>query len=138
MEVLINNLRAEENIHILGSQKKKDLLKKMNDAHIFIISSVTAKDGDQEGQGLVLQEAQAMGLPILSTYHNGIPEGVVDKKSGFLVPERDVDALADRLNYLIEHPNTWQDMGKTGREFVEKKYDIKKLNQKLVEIYQRL
>ena len=110
----------------------------MNESHIFILSSITAKDGDQEGQGLVLQEAQAMGLPILSTYHNGIPEGVVDKKSGFLVPERDVDALADRLNYLIEHPNTWQDMGKTGREFVEKKYDIKKLNQKLVEIYQRL
>jgi len=40
--------------------------------------------------------------------------------------------------YLIEHPEIWPEMGKYGRKFVEEKYDIKKLNQKLVEIYQNL
>jgi len=68
----------------------------------------------------------------------GIPEGVLNGKSGFLVPEKDVDALAEKIVYLIEHPEIWPDMGKYERKFVEEKYDIKKLNQKLVEIYQNL
>ena len=79
-----------------------------------------------------------MGLPIVSTLHNGIPEGVLDGKSGFLVPERDVDALTEKLEYLIEHPEIWPDMGQYGRKFVEERYDINKLNQRLVEIYQNL
>jgi len=77
-------------------------------------------------------------LPVISTYHTGIPEVIVEGKSGFLVPEKDVDALAERLEYLIEHPEIWPEMGRYGRKFVEEKYDIKKLNQKLVEIYQNL
>ena len=47
-----------------------------------------------------------------------------------------IDALASKLSYLIEHPEVWQEMGKAGREFVEKKYDIKILNDRLVEIYE--
>ena len=43
-----------------------------------------------------MQEAQAVGLPVVSTLHNGIPDGVLDGKTGFLVPEKDVDALAER------------------------------------------
>ena len=88
-----------------------------------------------EGQGLVLQEAQAMGLPVVSTWHNGIPEGVLDDVSGFLVPERDVHALAEKLFYLIEHPELWPAMGRAGRKFVEQRYDIKQLNKELVELY---
>ena len=102
------------------------------------MSSVTASDGDKEGQGLVLQEAQGMGLPVLSTLHNGIPDGVLDGKSGFLVPERDVDGLAQKLDYLLENPQVWSEMGLAGRKFVEQHYDINKLNDKLVQIYQDL
>ena len=78
------------------------------------------------------------GLPIISSYHTGIPEIVVDGESGFLVPEKNVDALVERLEYLIEHPELWPSIGKCGRKYVEGKYDIKRLNQKLVEIYQDL
>jgi colanic acid/amylovoran biosynthesis glycosyltransferase len=114
------------------------LRKLFQEADIFVLTSVKATDGDMEGQGLVLQEAQAVGLPVLSTLHNGIPEGVIDGKSGFLVPERDVDALTERLQYLIEHPELWPEMGRCGRKFVEVKYDIKMLNSKLVRIYDAL
>lgn len=87
---------------------------------------------------MVLAETQFIGLPVISTLHNGIPEGVLDGKSGFLVPELNVEALAERLHYLIEHPEVWPEMGRCGRDFVEKHYDIKKLNQQLVKIYQNL
>jgi colanic acid/amylovoran biosynthesis glycosyltransferase len=63
---------------------------------------------------------------------------VVDGKSGFLVPAKDVDALIEKIEYLIEHPELWSKMGRYGRKFVEQKYNIKKLNQQLVGIYQNL
>ena len=122
----------------MGFKTHDELQQLYADAHIFILSSVTSADGDKEGQGLVLQEAQAMGLPVLSTLHNGIPDGVLDGESGFLVPERDVDALAQKLNYLIEHPELWSEMGKAGRAFVEENFNIDKLNDRLVEIFQSL
>ena len=102
------------------------------------LPSITASNGDQEGIPVVLMEAQATGLPIISTYHTGIPEVVIDGKSGFLVHEKDVDALAEKLEYLIKHPEIWPEMGRYGRKHVEEKYDIKKLNQQLVKIYQNL
>jgi colanic acid/amylovoran biosynthesis glycosyltransferase len=46
--------------------------------------------------------------------------------------------LAERLTYLIEHPEIWPEMGRAGRAFVEANYDINKLNDRLVEIYEQL
>ena len=83
-------------------------------------------------------EAMALGLPIVSTRHSGIPELVKDGFSGFLVAERDVDALADRLSHLVEHPEIWPEVGGAGRAFVEANYNIDKLNDRLIEIYQSL
>jgi len=136
LERLILDLGVKDKVHLLGWLERNEVIRVMDESHIFILSSVTAKNGDQEGQGVVLQEVQAMGLPVLATLHNGIPEGVVDGRSGFLVPERDVDALAEKLEYLIEHPELWVEMGRFGRKFVEENYEIKKLTRKLVEIYE--
>jgi colanic acid/amylovoran biosynthesis glycosyltransferase len=83
-------------------------------------------------------EALARGLPVVSTLHSGIPEAVLNGESGFLVHERDVDALAEKLDYLIEHPQLRPEMGRKGRKYVEEHYDLDKLNDRLVEIYRRL
>jgi colanic acid/amylovoran biosynthesis glycosyltransferase len=79
-----------------------------------------------------------MGLPVVSTLHSGIPEGVLDGRSGFLVPERDVEAVAGRLRCLIDHPERWGDMGRAGRSLMEEHADIEKLNDRLVQVYKRL
>ena len=136
LESLVLKLGIKNYIKFLGAVEQDEVLALYQQAHIFVLPSITARNGDQEGIPVVLMEAQATGLPIISTYHTGIPEVVVDGKTGFLVPEEDVDALAERLEYLIEHPELWPDMGHAGRKFVEEKYDIKRLNQNLVEIYQ--
>lgn len=141
---LLNHLKSltvelgiQDYVIFLGVLTKEEVLQYYVKAHIFVLSSVTAKDGDMEGQALVLQEAQASGIPVISTFHNGIPEGVLNGESGILVPEKDVDALVSALNVLIEHPKRWPEMGKIGRAFVEKKYDQKKLTKQLVAIYGR-
>lgn len=135
LENLIGALNIGHAVQLVGWKTQEDVAALCSDAHLFMLPSVTAADGDTEGQALVLQEAQAMGLPILSTLHNGIPDGVLDGQSGFLVPERDEEALADRLSYLVEHPNLWSAMGHAGRTFVEDRYDIEKLNDRLVTIF---
>lgn len=135
---LIKNLQIERRIHLLGWVDDKELDYLYRTSHIFLHPSVTPSDGDMEGQGVVLLEAQAYGLPVIATKYSAFPESVVDGKSGFLVPEKDVDALAERIKYLIEHSEIWPEMGRCGRKFVEEKYDIKRLNQRLVKIYKAL
>lgn len=125
-------------VHFVGSVDQEQAAKLYAKAHVFMLPSITSKHFDREGQALVLQEAQACGLPVLSTLHNGIPEGVIDGKTAFLVPEKDVDALADKLEYLITNPQIWGQMGQAGRELVEQVFTSKILNHQLIELYKRI
>jgi len=138
LEDLTGNLKVEDNVELLGWKRQDEVSELMEKSEIFIAPSVTSSEGDQEGIPVVLMEAMATGLPVLSTKHSGIPELVRDGESGFLVPERDVDAMAGRLEYLIEHHEVWPEMGQAGRKFVEENYNVHKLNKCLVEIYQKL
>ncbi|MGF1459197.1 MAG: glycosyltransferase [Leptolyngbyaceae cyanobacterium] len=137
-EHLIKALGVEDQVNLLGWRNEQEIIQILNQAHIFIAPSVTAEDGNQDAPINVLKEAMAMGLPVVSTLHGGIPELVQEGKSGFLVPERDTEALAEKLKYLILHPQKWADMGRAGRHFVEENYDIHKLNDRLVQLYHHL
>ncbi|HIK07843.1 MAG TPA: glycosyltransferase [Trichormus sp. M33_DOE_039] len=137
-ELLITELNIGHIAKLLGWKQQKEIVEILDHAHIFIAPSVTAVDGNQDAPVNTLKEAMAMGLPVISTRHGGIPELVEDGVSGFLVPERDVDAIANKLSYLITHPELWENMGKAGRNCVENKYDMNKLNDELVAIYQQL
>jgi hypothetical protein len=77
----------------------------------------------------------AAGLPVVSTVHAGIPELVVDGESGFLVPERDVDLLAERITFLCDHPEIWPQMSHAARRKVETEFDIGRLSMDLVTLY---
>ena len=109
-----------------------------NESHIFILACVTANDGQQEGIPNVLKEAMACGLPVVSTYHSGIDELVVDNEAGFLAPEKDVEALVGKLRYLIEHPKTWAETGQNARAAVEENFNSKRLSETLESIYNGL
>jgi colanic acid/amylovoran biosynthesis glycosyltransferase len=135
----IKDCGLSNDISITGYISHNEYKKMSKNHHILISPSVHSGNGDAEGGfPVVLTEMAASGMPILATKHCDIPEIVIDKKNGFLVPERDVDALSEKLEYLIRHPEIWTEMGQAGRKFVEKRYDIKKLNQRLVKIYSAL
>ena len=138
LETMVSELGIANHVKFFGAIEQEEVLALYNQAHFFVLASVTANDGDQEGIPVVLMEAQSVGLPVVSTYHSGIPEGVINGKSGFLVPEKDVDALAEKIKYLIEHPELWPDMGRQGRKLVEEKFNINILNQQLSEIFHTL
>jgi len=136
LEDLIKDLRIDGKVKLFGYQNHEFYRAELNKAQIFMAPSFTASDGDSEGGApTVLIEAQASGLPILSTYHADIPEVVLDGTSGFLVPEKDIDALAEKLLLLLEHPELRRKMGLAGREHVEKNYNIFHEAGKLEQVY---
>ena len=134
----VSDLGLESRVNLFGAGTQEDVRQHVMEAHLFLLPSITDKSGDQEGIPVSLMEAMATGLPILSTYHTGIPELVQDGVSGFLVSERDIEALAEKLEYLIEHPEVWPEMGRQGRARVADLHDIHKLNRHLLESYQAL
>jgi colanic acid/amylovoran biosynthesis glycosyltransferase len=138
LTALIEELGASGRIALKGALNGDEVRQAMASAHLFVLTSVTAADGDQEGTPVSLLEAQATGLPVVSTAHSGIPEIVADQQSGYLVPERDVATLADRLVHLFEHPDIWPRMGRHGRRLMEERHDIRQLNLALSDLYERV
>ena len=135
---LIRDLSIEESVHLLGWRSQPEVQVLLRQADILLAPSVTAVNGDQEGTPTVLLEAMATGLPIVATRHGGIPEQVIDGEQGYLVPERDVEALVERLSHLADHPSLRREMGDRGRRRVQEAFDMETLNDRLVQLYSKL
>ena len=120
---LVNKLDLERKVIFLGAQPQTVVQEEMKNADIFVLTSVTAQNGDKEGIPIVLMEAQAMGLPVISTLHSGIPEVVIDRKTGYLVPEKDIKAIVDKMRKLLSDVNLRKKMGIEGNKFICKNYD---------------
>ena len=138
LQQLIEKLNVNDIVTLLGQKDQQEIIEILNNSHIFVAPSITSSDGEQDAPINTLKEAMAIGLPVISTLHGGIPELVEDGKSGFLVPERHADSIAKKLSYLIDNPQLWSEMGRSGRAYVEKHYDLNRLNDKLVNDYQQL
>lgn len=138
LQQLIQSLNITDKVKLVGWKTQPEIIDILDQSDIFIAPSVTAKDGNQDAPVNTLKEAMIMGLPVIATTHGGIPELVKDGISGFLVPERDAEAIAKKLIDLIEHPAIWSSMGRAGRAYVESHYDMNKLNDELVEIYHQV
>jgi glycosyltransferase involved in cell wall biosynthesis len=104
---------------------------------IVVTPSRTASDGDAESLGLVNVEAQACGVPVLSTRHGGIPEAVA-AEAGVLVDEGDVAALTASLIDLVQHPERWPAMGRAGRAHVEQHFELTDRVRQVEELYATL
>ncbi|MFQ6066051.1 MAG: glycosyltransferase [bacterium] len=138
LENLVDSLNLSHRVQFLGMLPHEEVQRKMEASDIFLSPNVTASDGNREGIPNTIKEAMATGLPVVSTYHAGIPELVIDRKTGFLVPEKDVEGLVDRLDQLITHPELWEKLGSRGREVVEEKFNLFKQVRKLEKIYKSL
>jgi colanic acid/amylovoran biosynthesis glycosyltransferase len=105
---------------------------------VLLAPHVTAADGDEEGIPNVLKEAMALGLPVVTTAHSGIPELVTDGRTGFVAPERDVAGLVRGTLALLDGTERWASITVAARAAVERGFDIDRLNDRLVGIYETL
>lgn len=113
------------------------LVEEYQKADIFALPSITVK-GDKEGIPGTIVEAMASGLPVVSTFHAGIPEIIENYKQGILVKERDIDGLAEALRGLIGNRVLRENLGRTAAERAIKEFDAKMRIKNLEKIYQSL
>jgi glycosyltransferase involved in cell wall biosynthesis len=94
---------ASKQVIFLGKLSKEDLEKEYQSANCFVLPAIVDSKGDTEGLGVVLIEAVEYGLPIIASDVGGIPDVVINKKTGLLVPEKNPQALASAIMELSEN-----------------------------------
>ena len=121
-----------------GAQLPADVRALLRGMDVVLAPHLTASDGDEEGVPNTLKEAMALGLPVVTTRHSGIPELVRDGESGWLAGEGDVAGLARGVLALLDHAERWAPMTAAARAAVERGFDIDRLNDRLVALYESL
>jgi len=137
LEALAEHLGLGGIVEFRGPARETEVRESLRKADIFIMPSVSAADGDKEGTPVVLMEAAASRLAVVSTWHSGIPEVVVDGKTGMLVAERDSGGLAEALRQLLAQPELRTEMGRAGRDHIADEYDSEKLILQLEQLYRK-
>lgn len=110
-------------VTLLGALEHERTRRELADADLYIQPSVTARSGDQEGIPVSLMEAQASGLPVVSTRHSGIPELVIDGVTGLLTDEGDSEALATSIERLVHEPERAQQLADAALARVRREFD---------------
>ena len=105
-----------------GAQNRGFIFDLLGRADLFVLPSRLAASGDRDGLPNVLMEAQAFGVPVLSTDVSGIPELVSHDETGLLVPQRDPAALAGALKLLISDAQLRRRLGNAGAQNVRQKF----------------
>lgn len=132
IEEQCRELDLVEKVHFVGAVAKSEVIDLMSKADVFLHHSVTAENGEQEGIPTVLMEAMATGLVVVSTHHSGIPELIEDGVNGFLVPERDIDAYTQKLEWAVAHPGG---IPEKAASRIRSKFNMATQNESLKQIY---
>ncbi|HVX25465.1 MAG TPA: glycosyltransferase [Parafilimonas sp.] len=119
-------LELSARIHFKGVQTPEYIKQVFEESIALVQHSITTETGDAEGTPVVIVEAQAAALPVVSTYHAGIPEVVINNETGFLVQEHDVARMADYMRMLIEQPAIVKQMGTNARQRIRRFFTIEK------------
>jgi glycosyltransferase involved in cell wall biosynthesis len=122
----------------LGAQTPEIVRQRMNQARVCCVPSVTAASGDSEGLPTVVQEAQAMELPVVGFASAGIPEAVVHKVTGLLSAERDWVTMAMHLKTLLTDDDVWRKFGIAARERMCRRFNIKIQASILEDLYEEV
>lgn len=121
---LVQALGIQKSVKFTGRitpDQHKDMLR---ESHLFVQHSKIAESGDSEGTPVAILEASSAGLPVVSTKHAGIPNVVLEGETGFLVPEKNIGLMAERMIELLTNKELAIKMGKKGKKFVEENFSL--------------
>jgi len=119
------------NVEFTGSLPHNKVITYYEDSSIFVQHSVTDKNGNKEGTPVSVMEASASSLPVVSTFHAGIPDVIEDKSTGFLVDEFDIDSMANKVVELLREHDKAIEFGNRGRDKIFKTLGPEKYKSKL-------
>jgi glycosyltransferase involved in cell wall biosynthesis len=130
LEQTVRSLGLIDNVKFLGSSDRVFSLLKISDVFCLLSRS--------EGFSNALLEAMAAGLPCVATDVGGNKEAMEDAQSGFLVPNEDVNAAAEKILALLDDPALARRMGRRGREIIEQKFTTDVMVNRLASFYDAL
>lgn len=134
LESQVDTLGLGGAVVFLGAQTQETVTEYLNRSDVFLLPSVTASDGDMEGIPVALMEAMAIGIPVISTFHSGIPELVENQVSGFLVNENDPTGIANVVREIIENPGVLKDICLNAKHKIDSEFDQNKSYSKMLTI----
>lgn len=123
---------ADANVRLLGMLPSPVVAERYRQSSILVFPSAN------EGLGMVLLEAMSSGLPIIATDRTGAPDLVTEGTEGFVVPARNVDALAERILWCYQHRDQTKAMGRAARIKVEQQFTLAHYEERQISLYRRL
>lgn len=135
LRALVEQLGIGHAVTFAGVQPSTEVARLLSEGDVLMAPSIVAINGNRESGVIALKEGSAASLAVLGTYHGGIPEIIEDGVTGFLVPERDVATLADRLVTVLSDRALSERMGRAGRAKMEREYDLTQQVSELEEYY---
>lgn len=136
---MVNQLNLQNHITFHGFLSQNKVFEIMSYSSIFLLAATVEKETLRaETQGLVIQEAQFFKLPVVVSNIGGIPFGLIDGETGFLIDQSDINLFVSKICLLIDNQNLRLSIGEKGNEFVQERFDSKNLGEKLITIYDDL
>jgi glycosyltransferase involved in cell wall biosynthesis len=121
---LVTNLGIGNNVQFLGVVTPELYRNELQNSLAFVQHSITADNGDMEGTPLAVLEASAAGVPVVSTYHAGIPDVIIHEQTGLLCEEKDVQKMAENLIELIENKELATRLGANGKARIKNEFNM--------------
>ncbi|WP_299130601.1 glycosyltransferase [uncultured Winogradskyella sp.] len=131
----IHHSGYQNHIHLKGSGTQAEIAEVLLQSHVFLMTSITDTLGRAEGQGLVIAEAQATGLPVVAFNSGGIGDSITHNKTGYLVEEKNVKDMANSIEKFIDNLELINDMGYAAKCFVEDRFNSQKQSDKMIKQY---
>jgi glycosyltransferase involved in cell wall biosynthesis len=127
-------LGVDQRVSITGPKAEGEIKRLFERSRMFVLSCTRAEDGAMDNLPTVIMEAMAAGLPVVSTDVAAVSEMIADDETGFIVPERDSGALAQKMACLLENPALARAMGMRARERCRDLFDLDRTSAALCEI----
>ena len=123
LEALSSQMRLEDRVRFAGAQPPASLPRLYRASSVFVLPSVVAMSGDTDGLPVVLLEAMAAGCPLVGTAVGGIPDVMINGRTGLLVEPGAPAALAVAINQVLDSPAQAARMGTLARRWARRKFD---------------
>ncbi len=124
LQALIARFRLNSIVELKGPQPQFEVIRQVQDAAVLAAPCVIGSDGNRDGLPTVLLEAMALGTPCISTDVTGIPEVIIQERTGLLTPQGDAPALADALDRMLKDADLRVRLADEARRLVETEFDV--------------
>lgn len=125
-------------VRFTGALTSQQVLGQLHEARVFCLPSMTAENGDAEGLPISLLEAQACGVPVVTTAHSGNPEALIEGESGITVPEGDEKRLAEALIQAVSNEKFLRNAPLVAREHILARFELAACTRRLERLYSEL